>query len=304
MDEAMIFNIQSFSLHDGPGIRTTIFFKGCPLKCLWCHNPESHKAAPELLFYKERCTGCGICVQACPRGAVVIKDGKSVNDRTKCAACGVCVKVCPSGAREISGKKISAGELMEVVEKDRMFYESSGGGVTLSGGEPLIYGEFAREFMERCHKAGIHTAVETSGYTDEENLRRTLALADLVLFDIKAMDENLHRKLTGVSNEKILKNARILCHNMKKKMVIRIPVVPGCNDGKDNIEKTARFIKEKLDLSVPVHLLPYHNFGTAKEERLEWERQNIFSKPEEEQMAQIKTWMENYGIAAQIGGSM
>lgn len=299
-----IFNIQSFSLHDGPGIRTTVFFKGCPLKCLWCHNPESHRAAQELLFYTERCTGCGKCVRVCPEGGVTLIDGRAVTDRKKCIGCGHCVTVCPAGAREISGKMVTVEEVMEVIEKDRMFYESSGGGVTLSGGEPLLYGDFIRSLMEQCRDAGIHTAVETSGYADSGIVKKALEPADLILFDFKAADSRLHRRLTGVPNEKILENARILCRGMKKKMVIRIPVVPGGNDGEDNIRASADFIHHRLDLGIPVHLLPYHDLGTAKEERLEWEKIQDFKVPEQTHMEQIKKWMEEYDLTVQIGGSM
>lgn len=301
---AEIFNIQSFSLHDGPGIRTTVFFKGCPLKCLWCHNPESHKRTPQLLYYREKCIGCGACVKACPKGSVELIGGRAVNNRSLCNGCGRCVDVCPAKAREISGKAMSFEAIMEALRSDQMFYEASGGGVTFSGGEPLVWPEMVTALAEACRAEGIHTAIETSGYGEWDRVCPVFQSVHFVIMDLKAVDSELHRKLTGVSNETILANARRVCHTLKKPMLLRIPVVPGCNDSEKNIRETGEFIKNMLAPELPVQLLPYHDLGTAKEEQLEWEHVQDFAIPEEDHMQRLKKILEAMGLNIQIGGAM
>lgn len=301
--EAMVFNIQSFSLHDGPGIRTTVFFKGCPLRCLWCHNPESHQRVPELLFYDGKCTGCGACAKACPYGAVIARDGKAVTDRNLCQGCGQCVTACPEQAREISGKWMSQEEIMAAIRRDRIFYDSSGGGVTFSGGEPLVWTEMLTRLAKQCRCEGMHTAIETSGYGLKEQVLKTLENIDLVFFDLKAMDGRLHTQLTGVPNDRILENARGICHILKKKMVIRIPVIPGYNDDEENIRQTAAFIKESLSPKVSVQLMPYHNLGTAKAQRLGWnhKKPDTIPLPKPELLEKIKAQIEEYGLIIEEG---
>jgi len=255
--KGLIFNIQRFSLHDGPGIRTVVFFKGCPLRCLWCHNPEGQFLKKEMVFWDERCIGCKTCLNTCPNSAV--------NDTEKCLLCGKCVEACPSGAREIAGREMTVEEVMDEIKKDIPFYEESSGGVTFSGGEPLLQKDFLISLLEFCKEKGINTAIETCGYSSWEVLSNVSRLTDLFLFDLKIMDEESHRKFTGVSNNIILENLRKLS-SVHKKIIVRIPVIPGVNDNIENINKTADFI---LSLGIKeAHLLPFHSAGIEKYRRL------------------------------------
>ncbi len=222
-----IFNIQRYSIHDGPGIRTTVFFKGCPLRCLWCQNPESQTFQQELFFNRDRCTGCGRCLPACPEKAIEIVEGRSRTLRTLCNVCGACAEVCPEEARVLMGKVVSAKEVFAEVDKDAVFYERSGGGVTLSGGEPLAQPEFAIEILSLCKNAGIHTAIETCGHAPWETVERVLKVVDLVLYDLKHMDPVEHRKITGVSNALALENLKRVYRESHLALSIRIPVIPG-----------------------------------------------------------------------------
>lgn len=240
-----IFDIQRFSIHDGPGIRTAVFFKGCPLCCAWCHNPESQSPRPQLLFYAHKCTGCGRCADVCP------------NTHTPaCTGCGRCVDVCRSGAREISGYEITPEEALRTVLRDRAFYETSGGGMTLTGGEPLAQPDFARELLRLCREQGVNTAVETGGFAPWEALEGLLPLLDHVYYDIKGIDPALHRRNTGVSNEVILANAGRLKQSGAN-VVFRMPYVPGFNDGE--LAAVRAFTE-----GFPLQLMPYHATGAGK----------------------------------------
>lgn len=256
-EKGLIFNIQRFSIHDGPGIRTVVFFKGCPLRCLWCHNPEGQIMKKEMVIWDDRCIGCKTCFKTCPNSAV--------EDPSKCVLCGECVKECPADAREIVGKEMSIEEIMAEIEKDRIFYEQSGGGVTFSGGEPLFQYNFLISILKKCKDNGIHTAIETCGYSNWEILLSISKYTDLFLFDLKVMDDESHRKFTGVSNKMILENLKRLSSNHKN-IIIRIPVVPGVNDNIENIKKTAEFVSS-LGIK-EVHLLPFHKGGVDKYRRL------------------------------------
>lgn len=240
-----IFDIQRFSIHDGPGIRTAVFFKGCPLRCAWCHNPESQSPRPQLMFYAHKCTGCGRCAGVCPN-----------THTAACTGCGRCADVCRSGAREISGYEITPEEALRTVLRDRAFYETSGGGMTLTGGEPLAQPDFARELLRLCREQGVNTAVETSGFAPWEALEGLLPLLDHVYYDIKGIDPALHRRNTGVSNEVILANAERLKQSGAN-VVFRMPYIPGFNDGE--LAAVRAFTEGS-----PLQLMPYHDTGAGK----------------------------------------
>ena len=299
----VIFNVQHYSIHDGPGIRTTVFLKGCPLRCLWCQNPESQAVRPELFFNRDRCQGCGKCVEVCPEHAIEIADGKSHTNRNLCKASGECAQVCPNDARNIMGKFVTVGEVFKQVAADAIFYQRSGGGVTLSGGEPLTQPQFVISLLKLCREAAIHTTMDTCGYASWETVQRVLEYVDLVLYDFKHMDPSEHRKLTGVSNELILDNAKKIRHELSIPMLARVPIAPGFNDSVENIQATAKFIATELCDSVKVHLLPYHRLGEAKYERLEKSSQSIsIEPPSDERMMELQNIFESFGLTTIVGG--
>ncbi len=261
MAEGYIFNIQRFSIHDGPGIRTTVFFKGCPLNCWWCHNPEGQSLQRELLVFNNRCIGCGTCASVCERKAITIKEGKAVLDREKCNLCGKCVDNCSTRGLEFAGKLVTDEWLLKELKKDIIFFDQSGGGVTISGGEPLMQFDFTLNLVKLLNKEGIHVTVDTSGYTEWDKLRELAPYVDLFLYDIKLIDDEKHKKYIGVSNEIILKNLEKLVDE-KTKIAPRIPLIPGINDDKEDIKQFAEFLANLGFNSVNV--LPYHDFGREK----------------------------------------
>lgn len=301
--KGFVFDIQHYSIHDGPGIRTSVFLKGCILHCLWCHNPESQKMRPQIFIMQDKCVGCGKCASVCPVNAIKIDGNLARTNRELCKSCGRCVKTCPTEARSMIGKEITAGEVFKEVASDKIFYQESGGGVTLSGGEVLLQPEFSRSILELCKNAEINTAIETSGYGSWEAIKQVLAYTDLVLYDFKHFTDSEHKKFTGVSNKSILENAKRICHELKVPIAARIPVIPGYNDSIDNINSTARFIATELDKSIKVHLLPYHRLGEGKHIGLE-QPDNGFSStpPSEEHMNELKEIIESYGLTVVIGG--
>ena len=257
-----IFDVKRFAIHDGPGIRTTIFFKGCPLSCPWCHNPESQHERPELLFWAERCTGCGACVGVCPVGAVSLENGTAVTDRSLCTGCGACAEVCPTHAREIAGEAWSLDRLLETIERDLLFYDESGGGVTLSGGEPLAQPEFALSVLAACKDRRIHTAVDTCGFAEWDVLDAVASQTDLFLYDVKQLDDDRHRELTGVSNVLILENLERLGESGRR-IWIRYPLIPGVNDAEDDIVALGKLVSRLRSVDA-IHLLPFHRGGERK----------------------------------------
>ncbi|MBI5031596.1 MAG: glycyl-radical enzyme activating protein [Chloroflexi bacterium] len=299
----VIFNVQHYSIHDGPGIRTTVFLKGCPLRCLWCQNPESQIVRPELFFNSERCQGCGQCVDVCPEHAITIVNGKSGTNRALCKTSGECAQICPHDARNIMGKYVTVDQAFKQVAADAIFYQRSGGGMTLSGGEPLNQPQFAIRLLQLCHDAAIHTTIDTCGYATWESTRRVLEHVDLVLYDFKHMDPSEHKKLTGVSNDLILDNAKKIRKELNLPMLARVPIAPGLNDSVENIQATARFIATELDDSVKVHLLPYHRLGEAKYDRLEKQSQSVaIQPPSDEHVLELQKIVESFGLSVVVGG--
>jgi pyruvate formate lyase activating enzyme len=299
----VIFNIQRYSIHDGPGIRTTVFLKGCPLRCVWCQNPESQSARPEVFFVAENCTGCGACVRACLEGAIELVGERSRTDRARCRGTGKCAEVCPSEARSLMGRQITAGEVFDEVAADDIFYQRSGGGATLSGGDPLAQPEFAAAVFRLCKESGIHTALDTCGYAPWRTVRQVLEHVDLVLYDFKHMDPDQHQRYTGVPNELILENAERIHRELDIPMLARVPVVPGYNDAVENLTATARFVATELGDSVEVHLLPYHRLGEAKHERMEQPEKSITAQPpSDERMEEIRKIFESFGLTVHLGG--
>ncbi|MBN2238781.1 MAG: glycyl-radical enzyme activating protein [Dehalococcoidales bacterium] len=301
--KGIVFNIQHYSIHDGPGIRTSVFLKGCFLRCIWCQNPESQSVKPELYFFEERCTGCGRCVAVCPVHAVQVSEGTSSTDRTICNGSGKCALVCPNDARSIMGEEMTANEVFQRVKGDELFYKRSNGGVTLTGGEPLFQADFSREILSLCRQSGIHTAIETCGFVDWEIFNEVLRYTDLVLFDLKQMNSEKHREYTGVPNELILENVRKIVHDLKIPVRARIPVIPGYNDSKRDIHDFARFISGELDISVPVHFLAYHRLGESKYARLGLSgKDTTINPPSDERMRGVQQIAASYGLETYIGG--
>lgn len=268
----IVFDIQRYSIHDGPGIRTLVFMKGCPLRCLWCANPEGQRFEPTLLFVERQCVGCQNCVENCPVGAISEDTKRILWTRELCVECFECLNGCHSQARQVCGKSFTVEQLLDEVEKDRAFFRRSHGGVTIGGGDPLAQSEFCREFLKEAKKSNLRTAIETSGYGQWKHLKDLMEYTDILFIDIKHMNSVQHKKLTGKANELILKNiekASEVNLNEETEIVIRIPVIPTLNDSEENIRATAEFARSLKSIK-KIELLPYHNMGQAKYKRTKW----------------------------------
>jgi pyruvate formate lyase activating enzyme len=261
---ALIFNIMRFATRDGPGIRTSVFFKGCPLSCWWCHNPEGRRFSPDRLYFEERCRHCLDCAAECPQHAIREVDG-AVCTSDACTLCGRCAEACMAEARQIAGRRYSLAELIAEVEKDIVFFDDSGGGVTLTGGEPLAQPEFAAAFLDLCRERGIRTTIETCGFAQPDTFRGVAHRADLVLFDLKLVDTEKHRQYTGVSNRPVFANLETLLASGRP-AVVRVPLVPGINDGADDIAAFAAYFGHVRPQRI--ELLPFHRIGGDKYRRL------------------------------------
>lgn len=298
----LVFDIKRYAIHDGPGIRTTVFLKGCPLRCRWCHNPESWRPTPELSFRQTRCTGCMACVQTCPAGAITWQDGRPYTDPNRCTICGLCVEACINNGRQIIGEYMTVQQVLEEVAKDTIFYDQSGGGVTFSGGEPLMQPGFLLALLQGCRARGIHTALDSTCFCQWEILEQIADHTDLFLCDIKQIDKQEHIQFTGVDNTIILENIRRLAGNGKK-IAIRVPLVPGVNDDMYSMTAIADFV-EYLDGVEQVDLLPYHSGGLSKAVRLSEDIQlmNPTAGPQQDVINRIKKMLEGRGLQVKVGG--
>ena len=300
-DNAIVFNIQRYSIHDGPGIRTLVFMKECPLRCIWCDNPESWNPYPELSYRENRCIDCGKCIEQCPVTAIEHSNrGKIIIDRKLCNNCGNCASVCPSAALEMIGWVIGSEELLSQVKLDEVFYINSGGGITVSGGEPILQHQFLKTFLKKCKSNHLHTAIETCGYVPWKNMEKVMEFTDLILFDLKHMDTEKHKQLTGKPNDLILDNLRRISL-LGKPIIIRVPLVPNYNDEKENFVKMVKFLKD-LDNVQKIELLSYHNLGMQKYENLgRTYALSKLSSPTREKIRQLQLLIENSGITCLVG---
>jgi pyruvate formate lyase activating enzyme len=299
MKKGIIYNIMKYSIHDGPGIRTTVFLKGCPLDCWWCHNPESQNSQIETMEFPERCIGCKECIKACKLG-IMGKNISKENFKKICNLCGKCIDVCYALAREMIGKEMTTFEVMEEIKKDSIFYSESGGGATFSGGEPLMQKDFLEDLLRECKKNSIHTALDTSGYGPIRDLLDIAKLTDLFLYDIKLMDNGKHVKYTGVPNKLILDNLRELS-KLHSNIIIRIPVIPGVNDDGENILATGELA---VSLGIKeINLLPFHRAGTEKYKKLNMEHKlKDLNSPKEAAIEILKDKLVSMGLIIKIGG--
>ena len=296
----IIFDIKKFAIDDGPGIRTTIFFKGCLLRCWWCHNPEGQLSTPELMYRRTRCDSCAECVRICPEEAISCPLKRISINRDHCNLCGKCCQVCPTGALAITGKQVSLEEVLREIDKDSIFYDESEGGVTASGGEPLLQLDFLNTLLKECKDRNIRTAVDTCGYASHDAIDKISDRVDLFLYDIKTMDEKKHVKYTGVSNRPILENLKRLAENGSN-IQVRFPIIPGINDDKENVTETAEFVASCRIKNIS--LLPYHRAGIEKYKGLSraYKLKKI-QTPSDQDLNLIEEELEAFGLKVRIGG--
>ena len=301
-----VFNFTKYMLEDGPGIRTMVFFKGCPLRCLWCSSPLGQSRDESLLYLASKCVSCGTCVDACPEKALfVVGERQIARDLEKCMACGTCVQVCPTGAMTLCGTTMTVDEVLERVERDRIFYRRGGGGLTLSGGEILMQPKFAERILRGAWDRFTHTAIETCAFGNWQDLRSILRYTNLAFIDIKHMDTETHKRLTGRSNDRILNNLRraaAFCLDHKREMIVRLVVVPGVNDSQVNLERMASFLRE-LPGEWELNLLPYHMYGVAKYDWLgaKYELMDV-APPSRERLTRLAGFFKSFNISTSVGG--
>jgi pyruvate formate lyase activating enzyme len=297
----VVFDIRRFSIHDGPGIRTAVFLKGCPLRCAWCHNPEGLSAAPELVWRGERCTRCGTCMARCPEDALAWEGDAPVLDGTRCTLCGECADACYAEAREVLGREMTVEQVLAAAQRDRPFYEESGGGVTFTGGEPLAQADFLMELLRGCKAIGLHTVLDTCGYAPRDAVDLVRPHVDLFLYDLKLMDDERHRRATGVSNALVLDNARALAR-AGARLHVRFPLVPGVNDDDDNVRATGAFVAG-LDGMPQVTVLPYHRLGADKYRRLGRDfAMGEVAAPGAERLRAVGDLLRGYGLRVDVEG--
>ena len=293
--KGLIFDIQHFSISDGPGIRTTVFMKGCTLDCDWCHNPESINSQREVQTYFLKCIGCGRCFELCQNGAHAIIDGKRLYNRTVCQRCGTCTDNCYSGALVMTGEEKTVEQVVETIIRDINFYKDSGGGVTFSGGEPLLQADFVAEALEACHELGIHSAVDTAGNIPYMTFEKVMPHVDMYLYDLKEMDSDIHKKHTGAGNKLILENLKKLSREGKP-IRIRIPVIPAVNDSPENMAAIAEFLSDLANIEA-IEPLAYHNLGAGKLESMGMMgEEKVFSVPKKDSMKEIYSFFESKGF--------
>jgi pyruvate formate lyase activating enzyme len=298
--DGTVFNIQRYSIDDGPGIRTTVFLKGCPLDCLWCSNPESQNPLPEVSYRYTSCKRCGSCVEACPNGLISLGEDGIHIDRKRCDRCGKCIDACVPEALRMTGKTMSVDEVFKTVVRDIDFYKSSKGGVTCSGGEILSQADFTAELFKRCRKEGINTCADTSGYGTPEAMEKVLRYSDLLYFDLKHMDPAEHERMCGQKNDLILNN---LSMAVKKgvPLVIRVPLVPGYTDSEENLKEIAKAVIDIAGDKTPVNILPYHRYGANKYRMVDREYPlEKVTEPTEEELEKAKGIFEAFGLKCEI----
>lgn len=302
MRTPLITDIQKYSIHDGPGIRTTVFFKGCPLHCQWCHNPETQSYEQQVYYNRERCVTCGQCALHCENQAIRIETNNVFTDMNVCKECKVCMEYCIQGARELVGRYMEPGDLIKELKKDLMFYEESGGGITLSGGEVMtVDSEYLLRVMEPLHRQGYSLGIDTCGFAPYEQFEKVLPYTDFFLYDIKLIDNNEHKRYTGVSNDLILNNLKLLS-DAGARIYLRIPVIEQVNANASEMKCIIDFMKEHRIRIIKVYLLPYHPMGKSKHERLQMIYQNDFEVPDQKKMEELQSLFEQNGYATVIGG--